>query len=243
MKQLALAILLLASSHAFAAQTNDVPCADNAADTVVDDTIGTNGTLEGGDNTDAKSVVIDSGIYTRALDLNGTDDAVAHIANGHTAGTTDSWQAWFNLDDLTTGVLFGNSGNVRIISVSSSTAIVVRSSTTLTTFTVPEMSTGASYHLLVTIAADNSTRVFLNGVESSSGAQANGGIFSWTHIGRGQSAFCNGRIWGFKSWDSDESANVAAHYAEGVTVVTVVPQLIISKHLRGRFIPLEFPKL
>lgn len=50
---------------------------DNAASTVVVGTVGGNGTLNGGDNTSAKTIAGPGGSLTAGLNFNGTDDYVA----------------------------------------------------------------------------------------------------------------------------------------------------------------------
>lgn len=202
------------------ALTSFWPLDDNAASTTIVATTGSNGTLEGGDNTDAKDVTGPGNLITAGLALNGTDDAI--VVSGFTlsAGSAGSISIWFRPDSFSIAYLIAaNASNANgSISASDSTTIRIRPgiSATGTNFTVPTMSTGTWYHLLVAKDASDNYRVFLNGEESSSGTQVNTNAWAAiTRIGRNATAFAAGAFAYAKRFDTDESANAAALYAEG----------------------------
>lgn len=201
------------------------PLNDSAASTNVVATVGTNGTLEGGDNTSVKAVAGPGGIITAGFDLNGTDDAITIAASAlsfanSTAFSVSFWAEW----DLSTGRPIGRSDGTtsRIFKSTDTTVLFINSVGTSVSFTVPSLGTSAWCHVLMTRTAGNSMRVFVNGVESSSGAQAAGGIFAPTYLGRHSSFYHDGKIAQVKIFDSDESANVATLYAEGVSAGGVI---------------------
>jgi len=192
---------------------------DNAASTTVVATVGTNGTLEGGDNTSAKSVAGPGGIITLGFDLNGVDDAI--IISGVTfingdAFSVSFWAEW----DLAIGRPLGETGGLinRILKVDDTTIRVTNGAGVSSDFTVASMGTSNWCHILITRTSGNSMRVFLNGVESSTGALTRDGAFVPTRIGRQTANYHDGKLAQFKIFDTDESANVAALYAEGITV-------------------------
>lgn len=195
---------------------------DNAASTTVVATVGNNATLLGGDNTSAKTVAGPGGIITAGFDLNGTDDAIdisgASLSFGNLVEfSVSAWAEW----DAAIGRILGNSGGVtssRIIKLNDTTIAVYDSAGASISFTVPSLGTSAWCHVLVTKTAANSMRVFVNGAESSSGAQGFGsGTFAPNRIGQnGVGSFHDGKLAQVKVFDSDESANVATLYAEGV---------------------------
>lgn len=217
----ALAIWLFMATASQAAVTQFWKLDDNAASTTVVATTGTNATLAGGDNTSVKQTGSGpGGSITYAFDLNGSDDYVDFAASAvsFADGAAFSVSAWVNLDALTAEVLVGRAGSAtRYVRVDTSTSIRVYIGGATADYTVPTMSTGTWYHLLITRAAtSNSTRVFLNGTESSTGAQTQSGAMDLDAIGRTSLAFGDGRISQVRIYNSDESANVATIYAEGV---------------------------
>jgi hypothetical protein len=67
----------------------------------------------------------------------------------------------------------------------------------------------------VTRTTGDSVRLFLDGVESSTGALSNGSdTFAPLRLADTNGNFLNGRICDCRVYDSDESANVAAIMAE-----------------------------
>ena len=93
-------------------------------------------------------------------------------------------------------------------------------------FTVATISAETWYHLFVTRTTGNSIRVWLNGTESSSGAQSGYGNFTIDTIGKADTIrYLNARVSQVRIFDSDESANVATYYDEGVDSGTPIPVL------------------
>jgi len=196
---------------------------DNAASTTVIATVGVDGSLGGGDNTSAKQTSGPGGSITYAFDLNGTDDRVilgAADVYDFTTSTAFSVSLWFNADVLS-GYLIGRAGSdFRGISIASTTTIRLETSGSSITFTVPTMTTGTWYHIFVTRTTGQSARVWLNGVESSSGALSLNNNFTFDSIGRRNTTYFNGRVSEFLLWNTDESANILTYYNEGVSTST-----------------------
>lgn len=191
---------------------------DNAASTTVVATVGTNGTLAGGDNTSVKATTGPGGTITYAFDMNGTDDAVNIQEYDAADSTAYSVSMWVNLDSVTNQYVMGRAASsYRWIRVTSSTVIRISASVDDADFTVPTLSTGTWYHIFATRTAANSGRLWINGTESVTGAISAGGNFTVNALARYSGAFTNGRIAEFRMWNSDESANVATWYAEGVS--------------------------
>jgi hypothetical protein len=203
---------------------------DNAASTTVVATVGTNGTLLGGDNTSAKTVAGPGGSITSGFDLNGTDDAVDISGAGISFATSTAFSVSFWAKfDLSTGRMVGNSSALTVNRVAKSadtTIIVANSAGTNVSFTVASLGTTIWRHVLVTRTTGNSVRVFVDGVESSSGAQSMTGTFAPNRLGVQGSTFHDGKLAQVKIFDSDESANVATLYAEGVSGGVVIPVLM-----------------
>lgn len=190
-------------------------CQDNAASTVVVADVGTNGTLVGGDNTSDKATTGPGTALTSAFDMNGSDDLVDISAASISFVSGEfTFAAWINLDATTVQGVFGISGsNNSTLRIASSTSFLFRTGVN-STFAVPEMSTGTWYHLLLSRSAAGNVRLFLDGVESSTGALANDTTFAPTRFANQNAAFLNGRICDVRVYDSDESANVATIMAE-----------------------------
>lgn len=196
-------------------------CDDNAASTTVVATVGTNATLNGGDNTSAKTVAGPGGSITAGLDLNGTDDRIDITASSlaFASGSAFSFSIWVKpkganvrftglgipaTDRLATGL--DDNTIIRLIDTGGSSV----------TFTVPALGTSWR-HVLVTKTSGNNARVFVDGTESSSGAKAFASTLTMNYLGFNANAYTNGlAVAQVKIFDSDESANVATLYAEGV---------------------------
>jgi hypothetical protein len=195
-------------------------CDDNAASTTVIATTGTNGTLAGGDNTSAITVVDGPGTaLTRSLDLDGTNDTIDISASSISFASGAAWSisAWVKVDAFSSNLaILGLSGATtnRIQLQAAGTPVRVSLSSGDTDFTVSAVSTGAWHHVLVTHSAANALRVFLNGTESSTGAVTVAQTFAPTFIGRANAFRWNGKVCDVRVYDSDESANVATIMAE-----------------------------
>lgn len=192
---------------------------DNAASTVIVATVGADGTLEGGDNTSAKATTGPGASITAALDLNGTDDGIQVAAISFASGAEYSLSIWFKLDSSGVGFLWGLSTNATnsSVRVTADTTIIVRQGATNSTFTVPALGTTNWHHCLVTKTTGDSVRLFLDGTESSTGALSNTATMAPNRIGRTSTGFHDGKLAWAKVFNTDESANVATLYAEGVT--------------------------
>lgn len=195
-------------------------CQDNAASTTVVATVGTNGVLEGGDNTSTISVVDGPGTaFPRSLDLNGTDDVidVSGSSLSFASGTAFSFAWWFKFDALGANrALMGVTGanTSRCIWNQGTNNFDVSGSSGTSSFAFSALTTGVWYHVLLTRTAGNSVRCFLDAVESVTGAISIAQTFAPTRIGRANTLRHNGRICDVRVYDSDESANVATIMAE-----------------------------
>ena len=193
---------------------------DRAASTVIVASTGLNGSLDGGDNTIDKTVSGPGGSLLFGLDLNGSDDSIAVTIASFGDGAPFSVSFWAKTDGATAGQdrYIGSSGaNVPSIRKASDTTVTVASATANATFTVPAVGNTLWHHFLVTRTAGNSVRVFMDGVESSSGAQSIAGIFAFNVLARHSTNYFNGRLAQMKVYDTDESAILQALYQEGVS--------------------------
>lgn len=193
---------------------------DNAADTTVVATVGTNGTLAGGDNTSTISVVDGPGTaFTRSLDLNGTNDTIDISSSSISFASGSEWSlsAWFKVDAFGANrSLIGNSAATTNLIQLQSTANAFR--VTLSSgdndFAVPTISTGTWNHVLVSRTTGNAVRLFLNGTESSTGSITIAQTFAPTFIGRANAFRWDGKVCDVRIYDSDESANVGTIIAQ-----------------------------
>ena len=206
---------------------------DNAASTTIVATVGTNGTLGGGDNTADKTVSGPGGSITAGLSFNGTDDYIDISGAGlsFASGSDFSVSAWFRSVSGNAGII-GRSAHLVNNSMrsTSDTNIRVRLGADVD-FTVPSLGT-TWHHCLFVKDTSNNGRLFLDGTESSSGSQAMGtatmnsnrlgGNFSTTNF--------SVELAGVKIFDTDESANVAALYAEGTGGGVPIP--VFRHHYR-----------
>lgn len=190
---------------------------DADASTTVIATVGTNGTA--GVNTNTMDASGPGGLIIGAFDIANTSArAVTISVTGRTAGQAYSVSGWSN-GDVTNAIIVGTgSGSVaHTYYIASSTTVAVKGTSTTRTFTVPAMDTSTWYNVVVTFDASDNCRVFVNGTESSTGAQTLAESFIPTRIG--WSNVVHGSLLSYiKMFDSDESANVAALYAEKDTV-------------------------
>lgn len=207
------------------ALTNHWKCQDNAANTQVANEVGVNGLLVGGDNTSTISVADGPGTaYPRSLDLDGTADAIdiSGAAISFVSGTAFSLSTWFKADALSNAPLIGLDGITSDRILLNTTSVVVNLDTA-TTFTFT-LVTGTWYHLLVTRDTSNNVRVFINAVESVTGAVVKAQTFAPDRIGRSTSYF-NGKVADVRFWNEDKSADAAAIMAEKDAVVDSVSLL------------------
>lgn len=195
-------------------------CQDNAASTTVVAAVGTNASLVGGDNTSAITVGSGPGTaLSSALDLDGTNDYfdVSGASISFASGTTFTFAAWFKFDSLAlTRAFIGIDGanTSRILIANATNQVQISGTSGTSNFTIPALSTGTWYHLLVSRTAGNTVRVFWDGVESSTGGLSIAQTFAPVRIGRANTLRHNGPICDVRVYNSDESANVAAIMAE-----------------------------
>jgi hypothetical protein len=189
-------------------------CQDNAASTTVIATVGSNGTLVGGDNTSAKSEVDGPGTaLTRSFNLNAIDDAVTYSGTTFGDEVAFSFAGWAKCAD-TNGQIFGHTTDNNRAGKISDTSVRIITDGGATSFTVPSLGTGTWHHFLITRTAGNSVRVFVDKVESSSGAQTRGGMFVINAFGIAAGGFIDANVCDLRVYNTDESANVVAIYNE-----------------------------
>lgn len=132
-----------------------------------------------------------TGRIAQARSFNGTSDKIS-ISNVDMAAASSTFAIWFRANALNL-VIAGKSGDAdTYIYPPNSTRIDVQTDTSLTVknFTVPTMSLGVWYHLVVT-RGSNTTRLYLNGVESSSGGQTQTDAMTINQIG----TYSSGSLW------------------------------------------------
>lgn len=157
---------------------------DDAANTTIADSSGegNNGTMNGGNTVD-KSV---AGKIDKAIDFDGTGDFIVPTSN-IVLGETSSFALWFNTDTVAAGkIILGKAADNDVYTqITSATTIAVQPDTggQAKTFTVPTLSTGTWYHLIVVRTAQT-TRLYINNVESTSGGQTLTGNYTVNRIGR-----------------------------------------------------------
>ena len=193
---------------------------DNAANTTITATVGSNATLLGGDNTSVKhSTDAPGNLITSSFAFNGIDDFFATGFSTFISGAAFSFGAWVKFNS-SSGCIWGtNVANGSRIEKTSDTVIRYENNNLgSANFTVPSLGTSAWHFILVTRTTGNSVRVFVDGVESSTGAQTVGNGFAPGAVARRDSTtFFDGKLAWLKVFNSDESANVATLYAEGVS--------------------------
>lgn len=145
---------------------------DNAASTTVVATVGSNGTLTGGDTTATKHTTVSwrGGSIASAFDFNGSDDAI-NIASSSINYLEVSFSCWVKLDAVP-AILCGRSdSDAERVRVVDDTTIGIRTNVSEITFTVPSLGTTDPHHIVVTRDNLNQFRVYVDGVESATGAQ------------------------------------------------------------------------
>jgi hypothetical protein len=112
--------------------------------------------------------------YVNSVNYDGSNDLTVMSTGVTLSAGTSSISCWFKADafgGVTVGQLANSNAYVRVLN---STTIRVQTNITGTyhDYTVPTMSTGAWYNLIITRGGSNLTHVYLNGTESSSGGQS-----------------------------------------------------------------------
>lgn len=204
--------------------------ADNAASTTVVATTGTDGTLTGGDNTSVLHAAGPSATIPSSLDLDGAADYVDVTLSAfvRTNSQAMSLSMWFKADGtgamIFLGITAGASPRLRKLNTSVRISTTGTGAVTDTTWTVPTLGIASWHHVLFTRDGSNNGRVFLDGIESSSGAQTAGGTFAPLAIGRDSTTFWDGKLAWVKLYDSDESANAGALFLEGMVPAKLAAQ-------------------
>lgn len=191
---------------------------DNAASTTVVATVGSNASLLGGDNTSAKATTGPGGTITAGFDLNGSDDSINATISSVGPSAAFSVSAWAKFDSASAGPITGtiSDANSRIEKTSDTNIQYQNNSGLTLNFTVPSLGTTNWHHILFTRTSGNSCKLYVDGTQSSSGAQTLANGYGPSRIGRGgTSNFFDGKLAQVKIFNSDESANVASLYAEG----------------------------
>lgn len=122
--------------------------------------------------------------YVNSVNFDGVNDKISFSGVTLSAGTS-SISCWFKADafgGVTVGQLASSNAYIRVFN---STTIRVQTNVTGTfkDYTVPTMSTGTWYNLIITRGASDLTHVYLNGTESSSGGQSQTDPFTIDQIG------------------------------------------------------------
>lgn len=222
MRYITFAICFVFSGAAHAAITGQWNCDDNAASTTIVATVGNNAALAGGDNTEDKDTTGPGGDYTGGLLMNGTDDYID--TSGTSTGVLDteaySVSMWvkFSTTPSNEGLIgaAAAANNPRLRMSDADTVEVTSDTGTIFTYDFgASVGTSAYHHILLTRNTSNSLRVFIDGVESSTGAQTVPGNISYGYFGRRNANYADAAFSGIKIFDTDESTNVATLYAEG----------------------------
>lgn len=189
---------------------------DNAANTTVVATTGTNAALGGGDNTSAKQTAGPGGDITWGFDLNGTDDYVDISGASIDNSGAFTLSFWIALDSTTNQYLFGRAASAFRYVLLNGTNIQVGTNEDGADFTIPSLSLGTWYHVFITRDGSSNCRLWIDGTESVSGTQTLTGFLTLDAIYRASTNFSNGKVSQVRYFNSDESANVATYYDEGV---------------------------
>jgi hypothetical protein len=140
------------------------------------------------------SVTYTSGKINQAASFNGTT-SVINVSSFNLPASASSISFWFNASSYTS-VFFGSNSNTgnEYIYLSSSSEIWVQTnvSATFKVFTFSDIPLGTWHHLIVT-RDSNITRVYLNGLESSSGGQTQTDLLTLNQIGK----YSNGTVANF----------------------------------------------
>lgn len=219
---------------------------DTGATTTIVATTGTNATSARNASTMTSSSAPAGGSISASFNFVPNNDEIDISASSlsFASGSAFSFSACFNVDSVASSMpITGRSDNTAgAVRLASSTTIVLRNSVgTDYTFTVPTISTGTWYHLFVTKTTGNSSRLWLNGTESSTGALTYANTYAPTRIGRTSATYLDGKIAYVRFFDSDESANVATYYAEafGGGGSTVPRQAIVVGSLARPYQPTD----
>jgi hypothetical protein len=199
------------------------------ASTTVTATVGTNGTLSGAGNCSASQVTGPGNTITHGMTFDGTNDRITITEIYKDTSTAYSLSVWYRAINTDYKAFFGQGADwVTAMYISAGGDAIFKTASNTATFTIPAIGT-TWHHYLFTHAAGNTSRMFLDGTESSSGALTSAGYFSGSLIsGWNSESSGNGELAQWKFFDSDESANAATLYAEGVGAASTGSHRVIG---------------
>jgi hypothetical protein len=159
---------------------------EGSGQTAFDESFNNNdGTLGATTGVEASDPTWVEGKYGGALSFDGVDDYVSVPAISFLA-TGATFTAWMYLDSFTNAWLAGKSDSYNTyIKIHDSTTVRVQTDTTGTykDYIVPTIQTGQWYFVTV-IRDSDTTRVYLNGIESSTGGQTQTNVLTIDQIGK-----------------------------------------------------------
>lgn len=213
------------------------PMNDDAASTTVVAAVGSNGTLQGGDNTEDKAVAGPGGLYLGGLDLNGSDDRIS--IDGFTESSTSiTFSAWVKSTQTGTSLYLLDFDTVRLIFAFAGTTGGRPGifSTSWVSFGVDETPDDGAWHLMVFTVDGTTAECFIDDVQSGGSETItviNLLVATATKIGSnngGTAEFFDGVISGVQFFDTAlDSAAVSALFSEGKPQNSVAP--VITNNL------------
>jgi hypothetical protein len=197
-------------------------------------TVGTNGTYARDAFQTKRFIGPGNGITVSQEFVAASADAVTIAPGTFAAGSVVSFSIFAKFN-LSTGNLWGIAGDGTGIRKNSDTEIqVIGEDAGDVVFTVDSLGTTSWHHILVTFSAANAVRVFIDGVESGTGAQTLAEARSMNRIGRRLTTSFTGYLAWAKVFNSDESANAAALYAEAIASAAAIPQARYNDNIPAR---------
>jgi hypothetical protein len=228
------------------------PCVGQAAEihpwplnetsgTTADNTIGADGTYTR-DASNTTTAGPNAGIPLGQDFVPASSDYVDISAASISFSSTTAWSygVWFKADTTGNIAILGRSdnGTSSIRKFSDTEFRVFGSLSGPFSFTVAATGTTNWHFLLVTHATDGTTRCFVDAVEAGA-TQDIDQTFAPTFIGRVSTVTSwDGKLAWARFWNTDESANVAARYAERLVASGLLKSLLLhgsltpSKHRR-----------
>ena len=158
------------------------------------------------------------------FDFDGSTDFIT--VPGVSLGTTCTFSCWVNFDSfsLTTGIVFGETAGKYAIYAPNSTTISANFGPSFGAgghaFTVPTMSTGVWYNIVLTKTGANG-ELFFNGQSQGTTTNFGSNSFTLNLLGCERQTgatryYVDGKISNAAVWDSDQSANIVNIYNNGI---------------------------